>query len=179
MDLYYRLNVVEVRPPPLRERREDIPLLAAHFIDSLSGRLKKSVRGLSPEAMTCLVRYHWPGNVRELAHVIERSIILAPRDAWIEPDQLPAVIHEASPPGPLPADRGLLEWMDRADWGIYRHSLERAGSLSGLIRAIEARIVHKAVRGHQGNKTRAARALRRSYRWLRKVEKQIGPDLPA
>ncbi|OOQ57773.1 sigma-54-dependent transcriptional regulator [Mucilaginibacter pedocola] len=77
MDLYYRLNVFPVTLPPLRERKEDIPLLAAHFITTFNKRLSKNIGGLSTRAMAALIDYNWPGNVRELEHLIERHMLLA------------------------------------------------------------------------------------------------------
>jgi DNA-binding NtrC family response regulator len=75
-DLYYRLKVFPIFLPPLRERKEDIPLLAKHFIKSFNTEFKKNVRGISPEAEALMLEYHWPGNVRELKNVIERATIL-------------------------------------------------------------------------------------------------------
>jgi Nif-specific regulatory protein len=75
-DLYYRLNVVPIQLPPLRERREDIPLLAAHFVQRYAGEMGKRVEGIAPSAMDVLLRYHWPGNVRELENLIERAVVL-------------------------------------------------------------------------------------------------------
>jgi DNA-binding NtrC family response regulator len=74
-DLYYRLNVIEIRIPPLRERREDVPLLAAHFIERLAHELGKDVGGISEEALKLLMDHDWPGNVRELENVLERAIV--------------------------------------------------------------------------------------------------------
>ncbi|OAG28157.1 sigma-54-dependent transcriptional regulator [Thermodesulfatator autotrophicus] len=76
-DLYYRLNVIPIELPPLRERKEDIPLLIEHFLARFNRQKKRNIRGLSKEAMECLMKYHWPGNVRELENVIERMVILA------------------------------------------------------------------------------------------------------
>ncbi|RMF84668.1 MAG: sigma-54-dependent Fis family transcriptional regulator, partial [Nitrospinota bacterium] len=76
-DLFYRLSVVQIHLPPLRERVEDIPLLVAHFLALHSRQLKKKVRGIHPEAMAALTRYSWPGNIRELENVIERAVIMA------------------------------------------------------------------------------------------------------
>ncbi len=75
-DLFYRLNVVPIHLPPLRERREDIPLLVASFIQRYASALDKKIEGIAPAAMEFLLRYHWPGNVRELENVIERSVVL-------------------------------------------------------------------------------------------------------
>jgi transcriptional regulator with GAF, ATPase, and Fis domain len=76
-DLFYRLNVFHIPMPPLVERRDDIPLLAQHFVDKYAERHKKAAKRIAPEAMSALVGYHWPGNVRELEHVIERAVIVA------------------------------------------------------------------------------------------------------
>ncbi len=76
-DLYYRLNVVSIDMPPLRERKDDIPALATFFLRRFAGELKKKVDGLTPDAMKLLVRYNWPGNIRELENTIERAVLLA------------------------------------------------------------------------------------------------------
>jgi DNA-binding NtrC family response regulator len=86
-DLFYRLNVVLIQMPPLRERKSDIPLLVNHFLEKYNGRLKKQVRGVSPEAMDLLVRHDWPGNVRELENTMERLVVLS-RGPLLEPGDL-------------------------------------------------------------------------------------------
>ena len=92
-DLYYRLNVVAVPMPALRERREDIPLLAEHLIGKASRKCKTRVKGISPEARTCLMNYDWPGNVRELENAIERALVLGSGEALL-PDDLPEAVLE-------------------------------------------------------------------------------------
>ncbi len=87
-DLYYRLNVVKINIPPLRERKEDIPLIAGHFIKAYNRELKKSINSILPESMEILLQYDWPGNVRELENVIERAVVLSKSDA-IGPEDLP------------------------------------------------------------------------------------------
>ncbi len=77
-DLYYRLNVFPISVPPLRERREDIPLLVQYFLSKYSKRMKKNIDSVPPESMQALVNYGWPGNIRELEHLIERAVILSP-----------------------------------------------------------------------------------------------------
>ena len=94
-DLFYRLNIVSVHLPDLRERREDIPLLATHFIKK-HGKARR-VLGMSREAISCLINYDWPGNVRELENAIERAVVLGSTDQ-ILPDDLPDSIVEAAPP---------------------------------------------------------------------------------
>ena len=97
-DLYYRLNIFPIELPPLKERREDIPLLAHHFCDTFAGRTGTTVERISPNAMAVLERYDWPGNVRELANIIERAVILA-RDGVIRADHLSIERPDADTPG--------------------------------------------------------------------------------
>jgi DNA-binding NtrC family response regulator len=94
-DLFYRLNVVSIDIPPLRERPEDIPLLVQFFIQSYGATKDKAVTGLSPEAMELLIRYWWPGNVRELEHAVERAVALTPHSI-ICPEDLPGAIKTAT-----------------------------------------------------------------------------------
>jgi two-component system, NtrC family, response regulator GlrR len=83
-DLFYRINVIPIHLPPLRERKEDIPLLVKHFLKKFSQELEKEVKGLTPEAMLRLMLYEWPGNVRELENVIEYSAVMTPQDVIVE-----------------------------------------------------------------------------------------------
>jgi len=85
-DLYYRLNVIEIRIPPLRERREDIPLLAEHFVQRIASELGKDISGISADALKVLIDYDWPGNVRELENVIERGIVTPRNGTLVESD---------------------------------------------------------------------------------------------
>ncbi len=94
-DLFYRLNVVSIDIPPLRERAEDIPLLVQFFIQNYGAAKEKPVTGVSPEAMELLLRYWWPGNVRELEHAIERAVALTPHSI-ICPEDLPAAVKSAT-----------------------------------------------------------------------------------
>jgi Nif-specific regulatory protein len=136
-DLYYRLNVITLNLPPLRERREDIPLLASHFAARTSQRLGRPVAGFTPEARACLVRYGWPGNVRELANAIERAIVLGDDDL-IRPEDLPEAVIEAGPaPGTVVTryhetinetkKRLVLAAMEEA-----RGNVTKAGALLGI-----------------------------------------------
>jgi two-component system response regulator HydG len=86
-DLFYRLNVVLIQMPPLRERKSDIPLLVQHFLEKYNARLRKEVRGISPDALDLLVRHDWPGNVRELENTMERLVVLSP-GPYLEPADL-------------------------------------------------------------------------------------------
>jgi two-component system, NtrC family, response regulator HydG len=97
-DLYYRLNVVSLEMPGLRERREDIMLLANYFADKYSARCNRKLKGFAPDARTCLTAYDWPGNVRELENTIERAVVLGTTD-WILPEDLPEALLETKVTG--------------------------------------------------------------------------------
>ncbi len=103
-DLFYRLNVVSFEMPALRHRKEDIPLLAAHFISRFKARVNRPVDGLGVEARALLIRQDWPGNVRELENTIERAMVLG-SSGLILPEDLPESLLESEPDpnGPLPA----------------------------------------------------------------------------
>jgi DNA-binding NtrC family response regulator len=150
-DLFYRLNVIPIHVPPLRERREDIPLLAMHFLLRGAAGEAAGPRGFSPEAMALLEQYPWPGNVRELKNAVERARTLATRD-YIQPEDLPPEVRQPSPElGERLAathsfkaakqelvtefeERRLRELLERTGWniaqaarelGIHRKTIER------------------------------------------------------
>jgi two-component system response regulator PilR (NtrC family) len=146
-DLYYRINVIHVHLPPLRDRREDVPLLAEHFLAKYTKGLGKPVLGVSHEAQELLAAYAWPGNVRELENVIERAVALE-QTAVILPESLPAHVRAgastpsktasssgAGQPPPSPGLPDLTEGFDLEALGeeFYRHyialALERAGGV--------------------------------------------------
>src|SRR5581483_10073459 len=106
-DLYYRLNVVTLNLPSMRERPTDIPLLAQHFVKTLANKMGRRVSGFSPMAMKALVSNAWPGNVRELEHVIERAVVLA-QGELIELGDLPEHLQKAPRSGPGAAEVGSL-----------------------------------------------------------------------
>ena len=120
LDLYYRLDVVSVTLPPLRERAGDVPALAQHFLERYRRELKRELHGITPEALSCLRRYAWPGNVRELENVIERAAVLADGPD-VTPRDLPAEIREAgltdgmTPGGGADVSRGRRGVQARAD----------------------------------------------------------------
>jgi transcriptional regulator with GAF, ATPase, and Fis domain len=196
-DLYYRLKVVPVTVPPLRERRDDIPLLAEHFRLEYVDRLKRKVAAIGPDAMAALLDYDWPGNVRELRHAIERAVLLAGEQTVLTPALLPPEMQSA-PSGSIglggstgsasaqretaaeahadsPAALLLDDWGGADDWSRFASLLKQHGSLDELLTRIEWHIVTKAMAAHGGNKSRAAKALGRSYRWLRKLESRLEP----
>ena len=138
-DLFFRLNVISVDVPPLREREEDIPLLAAHFLEGFASRNRKVVRGFSPQALDTMLRYSWPGNVRELENAVERAVILCHGDL-ITGRELPSMLSCAIQEDARPA--------------------EPDASLAGLpLDAVERRAIEETLRQAGDNKSEAARRL--------------------
>jgi two-component system response regulator AtoC len=142
-DLYYRINVVTIKLPPLRERPQDIPELALHFLRRYNERLGLGVEGIAPSAMRLLADYAWPGNVRELENVIERALVLA-QGSTIEPEHLADFVHGGETVGPS-AD----------DLSIKRQTLQ-----------LERNLIRRALEQTRGNRTRAAQLLELSHRAL-------------
>jgi len=131
-DLFYRINVIQLQLPPLRERAEDIPLLAEHFLGKYRGQMGKEVSGISQAALALLQRYDWPGNIRELENVVERAVALESSGA-ILPESLPEAVKSLAPrdgggPAPLP-DVGfdLEAHVERVERGYIAEALKRAG----------------------------------------------------
>ena len=144
-DLYYRLNVIPLVLPPLRERREDIPLLARHFLARYANEFDKSINDFSVTAMQMLLMYEWPGNVRELEHVIERAIVMCEREVIGSEDiQLPRLEPRASEASFQEMKATIIAQFERT-------------YISGLLRA------------HHGNISKAARAVRKDPRALRQL----------
>jgi transcriptional regulator with GAF, ATPase, and Fis domain len=135
LDLFYRLNVVGVIMPPLRERRDDIPVLAEYFVRKASKKCKVRVKKISPEAMACLSNYDWPGNVRELENVIERALVLTTTE-MISPEDLPELILEKDPPP-----------------GVA------AAKYHAAVKALKQQLILNALDEAKGNYTEAARIL--------------------
>jgi two-component system response regulator AtoC len=145
-DLFYRLNVLPIHCPPLRDRREDIPLLIDHFVTRNNARLGTSIRGLDTEARRLLYEYSWPGNVRELENTIERAMVLAEGDQ-IVPADLSERIREARDPVQMQLASGEL-------------------SVKKTMRIIEEILIRRALQKTKGNRTRAAEVLEISHRAL-------------
>ena len=145
-DLFYRIHVLLLSVPPLRERREDIPLLIEHFIARNNARLGTSVRGLSAEAKKLLLDHAWPGNVRELENTIERAMVLAERDS-LEPHDLPERLREALDPVAMQLASGEV-------------------SIKKTTRVIEEILIRRALQKTKGTRTRASELLEISHRAL-------------
>jgi len=138
-DLFYRINVMSIHLPPLRERTGDIPLLIGYFIDLFNKKLSKNIEGLSSEATPILMGYSWPGNVRELENAIERAVLLA-TGRWVTPAELPSNITKAGKtPSYLNPDETL--------------------SIKKTSRRLERILIEKALKLTGGNRTRAAKIL--------------------
>ena len=146
-DLYYRLNVITLHLPPLRERREDVPLLASHFAALTSRRLGRPLAGFTPEARSCLLRYDWPGNVRELANAVERALVLGEGEL-IRPEDLPETILEA---GALP-DLSLgryHETVQETKKRLIRSAVTEAGgniTKAALLLGLQPTYLHRLIR---------------------------------
>jgi two-component system response regulator PilR (NtrC family) len=156
-DLYYRLNVIEIPLPPLRERRDDVPLLVAHFVDKYTAEIGKAVDGVSDEAMARMLAYEFPGNVRELENVIERAVALT-RSGTIDVDVLPPTLlghQESTAPARIPAE------------GV---------SLDELMNDYERSLLLEALRLAGGVKKRAAGRLGISFRSFRYRLEKLGLD---
>ena len=145
-DLFYRLNVLHILVPPLRERRDDVPLLIEHFVARNNNRLGTGIRGIDTEARRLLYEYAWPGNVRELENTIERAMVLAEGEQIVAAD-LSERIREARDPVQLQLASGEL-------------------SVKKTMRVIEEILIRRALQKTKGNRTRAAEVLEISHRAL-------------
>jgi two-component system response regulator AtoC len=150
-DLYYRLNVVQIRVPPLRERKDDIPLLANAFLKEISQRDGKPFRPLAPDAMDCLLRYDWPGNVRELKGAIDSGVTLASGPQIFLPD-LPLTISQNA-------------------GSTFGNSAEKSGQMN--LHDQEMRLIMRALEESGGNRTEAAKKLGISRRTLHRRLREL------
>ncbi|MCP4666553.1 MAG: sigma-54-dependent Fis family transcriptional regulator [Deltaproteobacteria bacterium] len=153
-DLYYRLNVVTLHVPPLRDRKEDIPLLAQHFLALFSEKNRKQIKGLTPQAMDRLLKHHWPGNVRELMNTVERAVVLS-RSEYLDDKDFPVAIKSESSPG-RPA------------------SGPQAGPSEFRLDDVEREAILKTLESAEGNKSEAARRLGITRKTLHKKLKKYG-----
>ncbi len=129
-DLYYRISVFPIKLPPLRERKEDIPLLSAFFLDKYSKEENKNVTGISPDALELLMAYHWPGNVRELENAIERAIVLA-TNGEITPKDLPPAVKSLGEKKLYESDNTLSSWIEKLEEEALKQALlECEGNIS-------------------------------------------------
>lgn len=142
-DLFYRINVLLIRIPPLRDCIEDIPALSRHFIDLSNVKYDRQIKGVAPEVLSLLLKYHWPGNVRELENTIERAVVLAERDI-------------------LELDDFQSSWMKELDGDRIENRI-KGYSLKAARRILEKGMITKALKATGGNRTRTARMLEISH----------------
>jgi transcriptional regulator with PAS, ATPase and Fis domain len=169
-DLFYRLNVVPIELPPLRDRAEDIPALVEHFLQKYSKRLNKRVEKVSDGAMACLVSYTWPGNIRELENVMERAVVFS-EGGLITPDELPDQVRKtpdsALDSQDLESDRGTKNELP----------LTPIGPLKEIVRqhteSLEKDLITRALEETGGNVTQAARKLAISRKSLQNKMKEL------
>jgi len=155
-DLFYRLNVVPIYLPPLRERKEDVPLLIEHFLTIYNEKNSRQLQGFHPRALDAMMRYSWPGNIRELENVVERSVILC-REDYDPFSDLPESIRGAE-------DDDLSQQV-------------REGLRSGMtIREMERELIIKTLDDNEGNRTRSSRILGITRRTLQHKLKEYGLD---
>ena len=153
-DLYYRLNVFPIRLPPLRERRDDIPLLANFFLTRFSDEQRKPVAGFTQQALEMMMAYDWPGNVRELQNEVQRLVIQVDPGSFVVPDILSAHIRK---------------WM-----GVVNRSSVQKGTLKEMLDTVEKYFLIDSLREHGLNKTNAAKALGITREGLHKKLRQHG-----
>jgi two-component system, NtrC family, response regulator AtoC len=158
-DLFYRLHVISLRIPPLRERKEDIPLLVNYFLQKNQEKLGLNVIGIKRDALSLLLDYHWPGNIRELENCIERAMILTEGEE-ITRQSLPPQFREKDAPTSLPE-------LDGSSLSIKKHS-----------RTIEENLIRRALEQTRGNRTHAAKLLEISHRTLLYKLKEYGIESP-
>ena len=154
-DLYFRLNVVPVSIPPLRERIEDIPLLADHFLNKFNTSFNKKIPGFTKKALDVLSRYHWPGNIRELENLIERIVVLSTSEESIDLKSIPIEILINSDHEPLESDyqkNGLIKVREEFEKKILLNVLEAV----------------------QGNQTEAAKILKINRNTFIQKARQFG-----
>ena len=162
-DLYYRLNVVHIQLPPLRDRPSDIPLLIEHFVQRFNQKLDRSVTGFNDDALARVIRYGWPGNIRELENVVERCMIFA-KDGQVGSAHLPPELRETPRADPIldaeidtsPERTGLKEAVRKATLKLEKEFIARALERTG------------------GNVTHTARLLKISRKSLQNKMKELG-----
>ena len=159
-DLYYRINVIPVRLPALRERGQDIPILADHFVTKFAVQMKKDITGMSGAAIACLRAYPWPGNVRELENAIERAVALE-RTPAILPESLPEAVRDAAEAVPLSVTTAASDDLMEAGFDLEQH-----------VEGIEREYIAEALRRAKGVKKNAAELLGLSFRQFRYLLKK-------
>jgi transcriptional regulator with GAF, ATPase, and Fis domain len=176
-DLYHRLNVIALHLPPLRERREDVPLLLEHFLRRFSEENGRPLRQFTPSAMKLLVDYHWPGNVRELENVVERAVVLSTQEL-MDSDLLPAVVLERTAAGGVGLSHA--DFLGAAPHGSSTQSAgtqsagHSASSLFEIMEEIERRVIVDMLERTNWNQTEAAERFQIPLSTLNQKIKRLG-----
>ncbi|MFQ5989298.1 MAG: sigma-54-dependent transcriptional regulator [Candidatus Methylomirabilales bacterium] len=171
-DLYYRLNVIPIHLPPLRERREDIPLLAMNFLAKSSQENRRPIRGIAPEAMEMLLTHHWPGNVRELENAIEQSVALGTEDVLV-PENLPEMVRAR--PGAADSQVQRAENALPPEASGFAPSSEKL-DLDAIVSRVERDLLLEALRQAGGVQKKAAQLVGLSFESFRYRLKKYGID---
>jgi two-component system response regulator PilR (NtrC family) len=178
-DLFYRLNVIPIQLPSLRDRQGDVPLIAEHFLARLTREMGKPLEGFSPEAMAALETYQWPGNVRELENVVERAVALE-QGRRVELSTLPDSIQSGRPATPL-ANRGThpptVPATAAAEPAVSNGSaagIDAGFNLEQHLQDVERQHLERALRQAAGVQTHAAELLGLSFRQFRYLAKKYG-----
>jgi DNA-binding NtrC family response regulator len=176
-DLFYRLNVVALYLPPLRNRREDIPRLIDHFLDRFNQENGKDLRKISKDMLNVLVRYPWPGNVRELENAMERAVVLARGDTLTE-ELLPTAIRAFAQQGRANLSSEGLDSLTRrlADQAISEYELRDGQIYDLVVRQVEKALIEKSLARCAGVKIKAADFLGINRNTLNKKFKELGLD---
>ncbi|MFM8579406.1 MAG: sigma-54 interaction domain-containing protein [Planctomycetaceae bacterium] len=168
-DLYYRLNVVPIYLPPLRQRRDDIPALVSHFLEHYNEVNDRYVVHIHPEALETLVRYHWPGNVRELQNVIERCVVLATGDE-LTVDLLPLAVRGGGPAPSVPGRGGDLDSLARqlVEEGLNTAASDDDALFERIVSRVERELIAQMLAVCNGVQLKAALRLGINRNTLRK-----------
>jgi two-component system response regulator PilR (NtrC family) len=161
-DLFYRLSVIPIHLPPLRDRQDDIALIAEHFLAKFVREMGKPITGIAPEALNALQAYPWPGNVRELENVIERAVALEPSER-VQLQTLPDHVRAGRRPTPISSTAGPSETLPEAGFNLEQH-----------LQSIERAHLERALKQASGVQVRAAELLGLSFRQLRYLVKKYG-----
>jgi nitrogen regulation protein NR(I) len=165
-DLFYRLNVVPIRLPALRERTSDIPPLVEHFLTKFNERLRKHVSGVEPAAMELLVQYPWPGNIRELENVVERAVLFCDTQE-LRTSDLPPEVRGIPAMANVPLPEADLQAALASEGGLKEH-------VKVAMSRLEKELVSRALQQTSGNVTHAARLLKISRKGLQLKMKELG-----
>jgi DNA-binding NtrC family response regulator len=177
-DLYYRLNVVPIVLPPLRARRDDIPLLVSHFLEIYNEANDRYVVHIEKAAVEALVRYHWPGNVRELQNVVERCVVMAPGDEITLGLLPPTIRGEKTSSAPLPGRGGDLDSLarDLVEQGLVTAAPDDDDLFDRVVNRVERELIAQMLAACNGVQLKAAARLGINRNTLRKKLQEHGLD---